>query len=209
VIDPDIDPTHVVQAIVDAIRGRLTEFRDHQVVDPYRFGITLGAQFASAILEVANQFLLLGIHRNDRLPVALVGLDLGIDVHELGVPVWMRRAFAGLAVGLQAVTQVLQQFCHQPMAGLVPWQLSSAASLRTLLQVHRRGDSGSPRLTGSTSCSRSRTRVASLATVRLRPPPALRICLTLLAAGSPNSCRPMSMARRETPAARATADTPP
>src|SRR5262249_45950475 len=43
---------------------------------------------------------------------------------------------------------------------------------RTLLQVHRNGDSGSPRVVGSTSASRSATNVRSLTIASLRPAPA-------------------------------------
>jgi hypothetical protein len=52
---------------------------------------------------------------------------------------------------------------------------NSWASLRTLLQLQRSGDSGSPRLSGSINRSKSLTSVASCSTVRLRPPPGLRI----------------------------------
>ena len=38
---------------------------------------------------------------------------------ELGVAIRVRRTLAGLAVGLQAVPQILEQFCHQAMADLV------------------------------------------------------------------------------------------
>src|SRR5947209_3844100 len=51
---------------------------------------------------------------------------------------------------------------------------SSLASLRTLLLVQRSGDCGSPRVTGSTSRSRSSLKPASLLTLLLRPPPFLR-----------------------------------
>ena len=86
---------------------------------PHRFGFALRTQFSATVLEVADQFLLLGIHRNDRLPSALEGLHLRIDVLELGVPIRVRRPLAGLAVGLQAVAQLFQQICHQFVADLV------------------------------------------------------------------------------------------
>ena len=53
----------------------------------------------------------------------------------------------------------------------MPMPCSSAASLRRLLQVRRKGDSGSPRVTGSTSRSGSRNNFRSWLTVVLRPPP--------------------------------------
>ena len=44
-----------------------------------------------------------------------------------------------------------------------------------LLQVHRNGDSGSPRVVGSTSASRSTSSVGSLEIVLFRPAPGRRI----------------------------------
>ncbi len=41
---------------------------------------------------------------NNRLPVALVGPHLVMDVLELGVPIRVRCALTGLAISLQAVT---------------------------------------------------------------------------------------------------------
>jgi hypothetical protein len=78
---------------------------------------------------------------------------------------------------------VLANEREQAMLDLVPlagarrqiWRMSSSASLRTLLLVHRKGDSGSPRLTGSTHRSRSASKVGSLTTARLRPPPDRRM----------------------------------
>jgi hypothetical protein len=42
---------------------------------------------------------------------------VGIDVLELGVAIGVARAFARLAVGLQAETQAAQQPAHQLLAG--------------------------------------------------------------------------------------------
>jgi hypothetical protein len=42
-----------------------------------------------------------------------------------------------------------------------PWRVNSAASRRTLLQVHRKGDSGSPRVVGSINFSKSVSNVGS------------------------------------------------
>ena len=64
---------------------------------PDRLGLSLRAQFATAILEVANEFLLLGIDRDDRLARSLERFDFGIDVLELSVTVGMAGAFARLA----------------------------------------------------------------------------------------------------------------
>src|SRR5713101_5453352 len=79
---------------------------------------------------------------------------------------------------------------------------SSLASLRTLLLVQRSGDSGSPRVTGSTSRSRSSLRLGSLLTLLLRPPPLRRM------RPSP-ALVPWLITGRESPVARETIETPP
>src|SRR5207247_2188524 len=95
--------------------------------------------------------------------------------------------------------------------GRCPSRVSSAAKRRTLLQVHRSGDCGSPRVVGSISFSKSATNVGSWSIVRLRPPPGRRTRPGASAAAprALSSLAPARMARRETPVARATADTPP
>ena len=65
--------------------------------------------FASAVLELADEFLFLGVHRDDRLAATLKLPHAGVDVLELGVAVGVLAAFFGLAVGLQAVAQALEQ----------------------------------------------------------------------------------------------------
>ena len=55
-----------------------------------------------------------------------------------------------------------------------PCCCSASASRRRLLQVYRNGDSGSPRVVGSTSASRSSTNVGSLTIAGLRPAPGRR-----------------------------------
>src|SRR5260221_14521921 len=90
-----------------------------------------------------------------------------------------------------------------------PRRLSSVASLRTLLHVQRRGDSGSPRVSGSTNRSRSSRRLASLLTVVLRPPPIRRIRPSVVPPFSCSSLIPWLMALRESPVARETAEIPP
>src|SRR5713226_9640992 len=86
---------------------------------------------------------------------------------------------------------------------------SSLASLRTLLLVQRSGDCGSPRVTGSTSRSRSSLKPGSLLTLLLRPPPFLRIRPSPTLAPCCSSLIPWLMTGRESPVARETIETPP
>ncbi len=84
---------------------------------PDRLGLPLGAQLAPAVFEVANQFLLLGINRDHRLPGRLEGGHHGVDVLELGIAVGMTAALAGFGVGLQAEAQPAQQATDQLLSG--------------------------------------------------------------------------------------------
>src|SRR6516162_3905458 len=78
----------------------------------------------------------------------------------------MAVALLGLAVALQTVTRRIEQFTAQSAARLMPCACSASASRRTLLQVQRNGESGSPRVVGSTSASRSDISVGSPAFAR-------------------------------------------
>jgi hypothetical protein len=71
VADPEVDPSIIGDDVVDAIRCNLAEFRDDEVMHPDRLGLSLRAQLTAAVLEVANEFLLLGVDRDDRLARSL------------------------------------------------------------------------------------------------------------------------------------------
>ena len=89
-----------------------------------------------------------------------------------------------------------------------PCRVSSAARFRVDSVVHRSGDSGSPREAGSTSASSAGRSPGSVSASFLRPPPGRRA----RASGSPpasSSAAPAATICRLTPAARATASTPP
>jgi hypothetical protein len=92
-----------------------------------------------------------------------------------------------------------------------PCRCSSSAKLRVLLQVQRKGDSGSPRMTGSTSSSKAANRSGLWSIRALRPPPDFRI----RPAGTDSCCpsnisrRPAWIVVRERPVALATNDIPP
>ena len=89
---------------------------------PHPRGLTPRPPLAFRVLEVADQFLLLRVDRDDRLPGGLDPPDLLIDVPQLGVAVRMGRPVAGLAIGLQTVARRHQQLGDQlaadAMAGL-------------------------------------------------------------------------------------------
>ncbi len=83
---------------------------------PHLLRLALRPPFSPAVLEVADEFLLLGVHRDDRIARPQIRLGRGSDVGELGIAIRVVRSFARLAVGLQAIAQRLQQLGHFLMA---------------------------------------------------------------------------------------------
>ena len=105
VVDADTDPARVTRDVVNPVWRRPARFRDFEIVHPDVLGLAFRAQFAARVLEVANQLLLFGIHRNRRAAFRQNGFHLGIDVTELRVPVRVMRSFLRLPVRLQTVIQ--------------------------------------------------------------------------------------------------------
>ncbi len=89
-INADAYPPLIVSQVVDAVRDRLAEVRVLKVVNPHFFGFAFGSPFLPAVLEISDQFLLLGVHRDDRLPAPLERFDLLIDELELSVAIGVR-----------------------------------------------------------------------------------------------------------------------
>ena len=81
-INPDVDPSLVSGNVIDAVRRHLAQPFDLEVMDTHRLGISLAAQFPAAVLEVADQFLLLGVDGNRWITGDDRRLYRGIDVFE-------------------------------------------------------------------------------------------------------------------------------
>src|SRR5512145_2070644 len=77
-------------------------------------GPPVGLPFASAILKVADQFLLLRIDRDRGLPVLMARRDQAGEVPKLGVAIRMRGTFPRFLVGLQTVPRALEQGGDRP-----------------------------------------------------------------------------------------------
>src|SRR6266705_3181584 len=86
---------------------------------------------------------------------------------------------------------------------------SSSASFRTLLLVQRQDDSGSPRVAGSTSFSRSGTKVGSFCRALLRPPPGRRMRPVGCVLDCSNSRNPCRITWRDMPVVLDTTEIPP
>jgi len=139
-------------------------------------GSPCGRHYRPAFFEVAHQFLLLGVHGDDRLARRLEPPHVPVDAPELRVAIRMRGPLAGLAIGLEAVPRRRQQLGDQLAADLMAHPPQDGGQLRrTLFAVQRKGDMGSPEAVGSTNASRSVNSVGSLARARFRPPPGRRI----------------------------------
>src|ERR1039458_8908158 len=108
VIDAHADPSRVARHVIDSIGRRAPQFGNYEIVHSHLFGISLRTYLPPVIFEVADQFFLLRVYRNHRLPAGLKFPDRVVDVVELRVPVGMLTAFQRLAVGLQAVVHLMQ-----------------------------------------------------------------------------------------------------
>src|SRR4030095_10941748 len=59
--------------IIDTIRNDFSEFLVSKIMDIHLFGVSLSLPLPASILESPEQFLLFGVHRNDR-PTSLLEL---------------------------------------------------------------------------------------------------------------------------------------
>ncbi len=135
----------------------------------------------------------------------------GRNVLELGIAVGMRGpACHHLAGRLEAEAGRVQQAAHGGGTDGVACCCRAAANCGQLLHVHRNGDSGSPRVVGSTKASNAAASVGSSAVKALRPPPGRR-CRPAGGnrAGWVKSARPRRIVARSSPVTSATTAIPP
>src|SRR4051812_39463949 len=174
VVDADVDPAQVPPEVVDAVGDRLADARVREVVDPYLLRVPLGLPLPSAILEVADQFLLLGVDGDDGptgCEVAATGLA---DVAELGVTVGALLPLVCLGVGLEAVAEVVEQLAGDAVADGESSPGQSLGQLARALAGPPQGGHGiAPRLGGDQLLQRGEDRrapVADLLAAPTRPP---------------------------------------
>src|SRR5262249_44983003 len=108
-IGPQAELAVVAGQVVDPIRDRLAKRLVGEVMDLDRLRLPLRLPLRTDVLELADQLLLLGVDRYDRLTAVLVSDHLPVDVLELSIAVRMRRAFLGLAISLPTIAGPLQQ----------------------------------------------------------------------------------------------------
>ena len=95
-VNTDTDPALVLGDIVDTVRDRLAELLVHEVIYTNLLGLALRSPFPTAVFEVADQLLFLGVHRDHRLAALLEQSHRGVDVLELGVAI--RWSLGSLAI---------------------------------------------------------------------------------------------------------------
>src|SRR5260370_5221311 len=146
VVDDHSDPARVASQVVDAIGSSSAQTGDGEVIDPHLLWFSLGMPFTPPVLEIAHQFLLLCIDRDDWFPRCQAGFCLTIEVLELRIPIRVLASLTRLAISLQAVAQRVQQLTHQLMRHLVAYALELLGQFaHTLARPAQRGLWVSPR----------------------------------------------------------------
>jgi hypothetical protein len=69
-------------------------------------------EFATSILERADEFAFLGIHGDGRLARHQLPTQRFVDMFELRIPIGMLRALEAFAIGLQTEAEFFQQSRH-------------------------------------------------------------------------------------------------
>ena len=109
VIGADRHPAGVAGHVDHPVRVGLAQLEVDEVVHVDRLGLPGRAPFPAAVLVVADELFLLGVHADHRLPALLVRTDLGVEVGELGVPVRVPAALDLFGVCCQAEPVGAQQ----------------------------------------------------------------------------------------------------
>ena len=99
-VDPHIDPALVPSQVVYPIGNGFALSGNQKVMDPHSPRLAHCAPLPPRILEVSDQFLLLGIHGNHRLSIGLVPAHFAVDELKLGIAVRVLPTFLGFLVRL-------------------------------------------------------------------------------------------------------------
>ena len=210
VVGSHAHPAGVVMNIVNPVRHGPLQFGINEVMDIDQLRLALGAPLPTVVLEIAHQFLLFRIDRDDRLVRGQEPLGLVVDVVELRVTIDVSTAFFDFAVGLKTVARAPCRSSPTTEAEtLCPFSANALTSFRRLSDVHNKDCMGSPRVEGSTSAFRSLSGLGSSMTLRLRPPPGLRMRPAGADTPARMSAIPRLIVERAKPLIRDSALTPP
>ena len=120
VIGADVHPSGVRRQVIDPVRDRLAQVPVGEVMGVHPDRPARGPPLPAAVLELADQFLLLGVHADHGIPGRQMLAGLLADVTELSVPVRMLLSLDGLGVALQAEPLLAEQGADRALRDLMP-----------------------------------------------------------------------------------------
>jgi hypothetical protein len=112
VVGSYIDKADIASHIVDAIGIGAGNFRGGKVVPLDLDRLFCRKPLPPGIVVVADEFLLLCVHRNHGNPLDQRCLHLFADVPKLRIAVGMISAFLGFAIALEAVVQIVKNLAQ-------------------------------------------------------------------------------------------------
>src|SRR5690606_2080830 len=116
VVDTNAYKSSIGGHVVHAVGDRLANGSSRKVVHVDKFWLAFGLPFASTVLEVADELLLLRVDGNYRSSLADVRLSLGVDVLELRIAIRVLGSLHRLVGRLQAVAVLAQQLGYRLIA---------------------------------------------------------------------------------------------
>ena len=111
-VGADADPAKVVGGIINTVGDGFSTVGVDKIIGFHLDGFAFGRPFLAAVEVISHQFLLFGVHGNDRAGPRLKGLHSGGDVPKLGVAVRMLFALKAFSVPLEAVVFGFEKTAH-------------------------------------------------------------------------------------------------
>jgi hypothetical protein len=119
VIDPHTNPAISPRQIIDPLGDPHAQLLVAEVVSPNPLGRALGPPRAAGVAEIPDQFPLLGVDGDHGLVTLLEPPDTSVDVLELRVAIGVVVPLLGLAIGWEAIADVLEGAADRIMTDLV------------------------------------------------------------------------------------------
>lgn len=101
-----------MREIVNSIGSDPPKGRVQKVVDIHGKGFTLRTPLDAVIFELVHEILFLRIDRNHGLTCLLIALHFRLNIGTLQITIMMRGTPLSFTIGLQAVSQLMQQIGH-------------------------------------------------------------------------------------------------